>query len=191
TAFTSVSMWSEAARGGTGDSSIGRLSPGVSIEQARSEIAGIAARLSTEHPVLQGLGATIEPLADTRAGPIRPILFMLWGAVSLVLLIACANLAGLLMARNSARYRDIAMRAALGASRPRLIRQLLIETVALFLGGGLAGIGIAAGTAAVLVRSNAQGTAPYLNGLPHFWPAAPDGRILLFAFAISILTALC
>jgi putative ABC transport system permease protein len=187
-------MWTEAARGGTGDSSIGRLSPGVSIEQARSEIAGIAARLSTEHPVLQGLGATIEPLADTRAGPIRPILFMLWGAVSLVLLIACANLAGLLMARNSARYRDIAMRAALGASRPRLIRQLLIETVALFLGGGLAGIGIAAGTAAVLVRSNAQGTAPYINGsklLPHFWPAAPDGRILLFAFAISILTALC
>jgi ABC-type antimicrobial peptide transport system permease subunit len=76
----------------------------------------------------------------------------------------------------------------------RLIRQLLIETVALFLGGGLAGIGIAAGTAAVLVRSNAQGTAPYINGsksLPHFWPAAPDGRILLFAFAISILTALC
>jgi putative ABC transport system permease protein len=194
TPFTSLSMWTEAARGGTGDSSIGRLSPGVSIEQARSEIAGIAARLSTEHPVLQGLGATIEPLADTRAGPIRPILFMLWGAVSLVLLIACANLAGLLMARNSARYRDIAMRAALGASRPRLIRQLLIETVALFLGGGLAGIGIAAGTAAVLVRSNAQGTAPYINGsksLPHFWPAAPDGRILLFAFAISILTALC
>ena len=119
---------------------------------------------------------------------------MLWVAVSLVLLIACANLAGLLMARNSARYRDIAMRAALGASRPRLIRQLLIETVALFLGGGLAGICIAAGTAAVLVRSNAQGTAPYINGsksLPHFWPAAPDGRILLFAFAISILTALC
>ncbi len=193
TPFTSLSMWTEAARGGTGDSSIGRLSPGVSIEQARSEIARIAARLSTEPPVLQGLGATIEPLADTRAGPIRPILFMLWGAVSLVLLIACANLAGLLMARNSARYREIAMRAALGASRPRLIRQLLIETVALSLAGGLAGLGVAAGTAAVLVRSNAQGTAPYIGSksLPHFWPAAPDGRILLFAFAISILTALC
>ena len=194
TPFTSLSMWTEAARGGTGDSSIGRLSPGVSIEQARSEIAGIAARLSTEHPVLQGLGATIEPLADTRAGPIRPILFMLCGAVSLVLLIACANLAGLLMARNSARYREIAMRAALGASRPRLIRQLLIETVALFLGGGLAGIGIAAGTTAVLVRSNAQGTAVYISSsksLPQFWAAVPDGRILLFAFAISILTALC
>jgi len=193
TPFTSPRMWTEAARGGAGNSSIGRLRPGVSIEQARSEIAGIAARQATEHPALQGLGGTIEPLADTRAGPIRPILFMLCGAVSLVLLIACANLAGLLMARNSARYREIAMRAALGASRPRLIRQLLIETVALFLGGGLAGIGIAAGTAAVLVRSNAQGTAPYIGSksLPHFWPAAPDGRILLFAFAISILTALC
>jgi putative ABC transport system permease protein len=192
TPFTSLNMWTEAARGGTGDSSIGRLRPGVSIEQARSEIAGIAARLSTEHPVLQGLGATIEPLADTRAGPIRPILFMLCGAVSLVLLIACANLAGLLMARNSARYREIAMRAALGASRPRLIRQLLIETVALSLAGGLAGLGVAAGMGAVLVRSNAQGTAPYISSskwLPQFW--APDGRILLFAFAISILTALC
>ena len=193
TPFTSLSMWTEAARGGTGDFSIGRLSPGVSIEQARSEIAGIAARLSTEHPVLQGLGATIEPLADTRAGPIRPILFMLCGAVSLVLLIACANLAGLLMARNSARYREIAMRAALGASRPRLIRQLLIETVALSLAGGVAGLGVAAGTGAVLVRSNAQGTAPYISSsnLPQFWAAVPDGRILLFAFAISILTALC
>ena len=193
TPFTSLSMWTEAARGGTGDSSIGRLSPGVSIEQARSEIAGIAARLSTEHPVLQGLGATIEPLADTRAGPIRPILFMLCGAVSLVLLIACANLAGLLMARNSARYREIAMRAALGASRPRLIRQLLIETVALSLAGGLAGLGVAAEMGAVLVRSNAQGTAPYISSksLPQFWAAVPDGRILLFAFAISILTALC
>jgi putative ABC transport system permease protein len=194
TPFTSLSMWTEAARGGTGDSSIGRLRPGVSIEQARSEIAGIAARLSTEHPVLQGLGATIEPLADTRAGPIRPILFMLCGAVSLVLLIACANLAGLLMARNSARYREIAMRAALGASRPRLIRQLLIETVALSLAGGLAGLGVAAGMGAVLVRSNAQGTAVYISSsksLPQFWAAVPDGRILLFAFAISILTALC
>ena len=194
TPFTSLSMWTEAARGGTGDSSIGRLRPGVSIEQARSEIAGIAARLSTEHPVLQGLGATIEPLADTRAGPIRPILFMLCGAVSLVLLIACANLAGLLMARNSARYREIAMRAALGASRPRLIRQLLIETVALSLAGGLAGLGVAAGMGAVLVRSNAQGTAVYISSsksLPQFWAAVPDGRILLFAFATSILTALC
>ena len=186
--------WTEAARGGAGDSSIGRLRPGVAIEQARTEIAGIAARLATEHPVLQGLGATIEPLADTRAGPIRPILLMLCGAASLVLLIACANLAGLLMARNSARYREIAIRAALGASRPRLIRQLLIETVALTLAGGLAGLGVAAGTGAVLVRSNAQGTAPYISGsksLPQFWAAVPDGRILLFAFAISILTALC
>ena len=193
TPFTSLSMWTEAARGGTDAFSIGRLSPGVSIEQARSEIAGIAARLSTEHPVLQGLGATIEPLADTRAGPIRPILFMLCGAASLVLLIACANLAGLLMARNSARYREIAMRAALGASRPRLIRQLLIETVALSLAGGLAGLGVAAEMGAVLVRSNAQGTAPYISSksLPQFWAAVPDGRILLFAFAISILTAVC
>jgi len=194
TPFTSPRMWTEAARGGAGNSSIGRLRPGVSIEQARSEIAGIAARQATEHPALQGLGGTIEPLADTRAGPIRPILFMLCGAVSLVLLIACANLAGLLMARNSARYREIAMRAALGASRPRLIRQLLIETVALSLAGGLAGLGVAAGTGAVLVRSNAQGTAPYISGsksLPQFWATVPDGRILLFAFAISILTALC
>src|SRR5260370_4500448 len=82
------------------------------------------------------------------------------------------------------------MRAALGASRPRLIRQLLIETVALSLAGGLAGLGVAARTGAVLVRSNAQGTAPYISGsksLPQIWATLPGGPILLFLLSLSIL----
>jgi dehydratase family protein len=89
TPFAFADIWSEAARGGRGDSSLARLKRGVSYDRARSELAAMAADLAREHPIDQGIGATIEPLADTRAGSIRPILLMLAGAVGMVLLIAC------------------------------------------------------------------------------------------------------
>ena len=179
TPFTSDHMWAESNRGGRGDSSLGRLKPGVSYAQARTELATIAARLAREHPVDQGIGATVEPLVDTRAGPIRPVLLMLCGAVGMVLIIACANLASLLLARNSARYREMAVRSALGAGRLRLVRQLLIETLVLSLTGGLAGVLVCAGMGAALARMKAGSAVPYTatsNALGQFWSAAPEPR---------------
>jgi putative ABC transport system permease protein len=193
TPFAFSDSWAEDSRGGRGYLSLGRLKPAVSLEQARAELATLAARLASEHPVDRGVGATVEPLADTRAGPIRPVLWMLCSAVGAVLLIACANLASLLMARNSARYRELAIRAALGAGRTRLVRQLLLETLLLSLAGGLAGLGLASAASAALVHMSSAGAMPYTsksNALAQFWPAGPDLRVVLFTLAISLVTAL-
>jgi putative ABC transport system permease protein len=193
TPFASADMWSEAKRGsGRDNSSLGRLKPGVSYDQGRAELATLAARLAHEHPVDQGIGATLEPLADTRAGPVGPVLLMLCGAVGMVLVIACANLASLLLARNSARSREMAIRAALGAERSRLLRQLLVETLVLSLAGGLAGLGLSSAASIALARMNQTGSLPYTaasNALGQFWSAAPDPRVLLFTLGISIVTA--
>jgi putative ABC transport system permease protein len=192
TPFASPDMWSEASRGARDNSSLGRLKPGVSYQQARAEVATLAARLAQEHPADQGIGATIEPLADTRAGPVGPILLMLSGAVGMVLVIACANLASLLVARNSARSREMAIRAALGAGRWRLLRQLLVETLILSLAGGLAGLGLSSAASAALTRMNTAGALPYTaasNALGQFWSAAPELRVLLFTLGISMVTA--
>jgi putative ABC transport system permease protein len=192
TPFASPDAWSESKRAGRGDNSIGRLKPGVSYEQARAELATLAARLAQEHPVDQGIGATLEPLADTRAGPVGPILLMLCGAVGMVLAIACANLASLLMARNSARSREMAIRAALGAGRGRLLVQLLVETVVLSLAGGVAGLGLSSAASLALARMNTAHLMPYTaasNALGQFWTAAPEPRVLLFTLGLSIFTA--
>src|SRR6201999_3132378 len=101
-------------------------------------------------PIDQGVTNAVEPLADARSGPIRPALLMLAGAVGMVLLIACANLAGLLMARNSTRQREMALRSAIGADRWRLLRQMLFETWVLALCGGMAGVLISWGALALL-----------------------------------------
>jgi len=175
TPFAFSDIWSEEARSGRGDLSLGRLKADVSYEQARAELAALASRLAAEHPVDRGIGATLEPLADTRAAPIRPILVLLSGAVGMVLLIACANLASLLLARNSSRYREFAVRAALGAGRGRLLRQLLLETLVLSLAGGLAGLGVSAAARAALMHMAASGSLPYTsqsNALAQFLTAA-------------------
>ena len=185
--------WSEASRSGRGgDSSLGRLKPGVSYQQARAELATLAARLAEEHPVDQGIGATVEPLADTRAGPVGPILLMLSCAVGMVLVIACANLASLLLARNSARSREMAIRAALGAGRSRLLRQLLVESLVLSFAGGLAGLALRSAASVALARMNTAGSLPYTaasNALGQFWSAAPEPRVWLFTLGISMVTA--
>jgi putative ABC transport system permease protein len=193
TPFAFNDIWSEAARSARGYSALGRLKHGVSFDQARTELAALADQLAREHPIDQGVGATIERLEDTRAGSIRPLLLMLAGAVGMVLVIACSNLAGLLLARNSVRYRELAVRAALGAGKWRLLRQLFLETLLLSLSGGAVGLLISSATSAVFVRMNAHGALPYTtaaNSLPMFWSTGVDLRVLLFTLSISVFTAL-
>jgi putative ABC transport system permease protein len=193
TPFASMTDWTEEARGNRGDFTLARLKPGVSCERARTELETVAAQLARDHPADRGIGVTLEPLADTRVGPIRPLLWLLSGAVGMVLVIACANLASLLVARNSARARDLAVRVALGASKLRLVRQLLLETVILSLAGGVSGLGLAWSAGCVLVRMRSNGTVPYTNAanaLPQFWAVTPETRVLLFTLAISVMTAL-
>ncbi|MGA7190985.1 MAG: ABC transporter permease, partial [Candidatus Acidiferrales bacterium] len=136
-------MWAESGRGERGYAVLGRLKPGVSLEQAQADLSVIAAALAAEHPVDQGVGVAVKRLADSRIGALRPMLYLLIGAVSLILLIACVNLANLLLARNSARQRELAVRAALGAGRGGLVRQLLAETLFLSLIGGAVGFACA------------------------------------------------
>jgi len=174
---------SETSRAGRGFTTLARLKPGVSLEQAQADLATIAARLAAEHPIDQGIGVVVRPLADTRVGTLRPVLFMLMGAVSLILLIACSNLANLLMARNSARQRELAVRLALGAGRGGLVRQLLAETLLLSFIGGAAGLALAELGLAALSRMHPE-------KLPQLATIGIDSRVLLFTVSASLLTSL-
>jgi putative ABC transport system permease protein len=123
---------------------IGRLKPGVSLAQARAEMANIAAQLAKEYPGANGgNSASVVPLREFVGGGIRQPALLMFGAVSLLLLIACANVAGLLLARSAVRQREIAIRAALGANRLELIRQLLTESLLLAFGSSIAGLLVA------------------------------------------------
>ena len=161
---------------------IARLKPNVSVEQARAEVQGIAKRLEQQYPDTNtGWTSFVVPLHQELTGNVRPALLILLGAVAFLLLIACANVANLLLARASARQREIAVRSALGASRARIIRQLLTENVLLSLAGGAAGLLLAFwGTQALLAIS--PGNIPRLQSI------GIDPQVLLFTIAISLAT---
>ena len=179
----SPDMWSESGRGERGYAVLARLKPGVSLEQAQADLSVIAAALAAEHPVDQGVGVAVKRLADSRAGALRPMLYLLMGAVSLILLIACVNLANLLLARNSARQRELAVRAALGSGRGGLIRQLLAETLLLSLVGGAAGFACAEIGLRALARLRPE-------NLPQLGSVGIDWRVLTFTLLVSLVTSL-
>jgi putative ABC transport system permease protein len=163
---------------------VGRLKDGVSAGQAQQEIDGITNRLAREYPQTNtDVGVQVVPLREQMVGKIRFALLVLFGAVGLVLLIACANVANLLLVRGAARTREFAIRTALGAGRGRLVRQLLIESSCLALLSGIVGVLIARwGVDAVLALSPGK--------LPRIDQVRLDGSVLIFALGLSILTAL-
>ena len=159
---------------------VGRLKPGVAVWQAQEDMDRVAQSLDDAHPTFNaGWRQRIVPLQEEIVGDIRPALILLFGAVGFVLMIACTNIANLLMARTSDRGREMALRSAIGASRVRLLRQLLTESVLLSGFGGIIGVGAAFLGVRLLI-----GLAP--AGLPRFDEIVLDGRVLLFA---AVLTA--
>jgi putative ABC transport system permease protein len=171
-----------------GTNLIGRLKSGVSVAQAQTELGVIASRIEQEYKDSHaGTGLKLNPLQEQVVGQVKPILMVLLAAVGFVLLIACANVASLLLTRSLARQKEVAIRAALGASRWRVIRQLLTESILLSLAGGAAGLLIAYwgidGLVAALPDSQ-------LNALPFLKTLRIDGSILAFSFGLSLLTGI-
>ena len=183
TPFASTNLWSESSRGSRGDAALGRLKPGVSLQQAQADLATIAAALAATHPIDQDIGVALTRLADTRAGTLRPMLLLLAGAVILILLIACLNLANLLLARNAVREQELAMRAALGAGRDTLVRQLLVEAVLISIVGAAAGLGVAQ-----IAISTFRGI--YSANLPQLVSIEIDWRVATFTLLLCLLTSL-
>jgi putative ABC transport system permease protein len=161
---------------------IARLKPGVSFEQAASELASIAQRLSRDFPATNArMQFRLSPLRDSYIADVKPYLYLLLGAVGLVLLIACANVANLLLSKGTSRRRELSIRTALGASRTILVRQMIVESVVLSLLGGMAGLLLANGVIAAILKV-------ITVDLPAWASVWIDWTVLLFLSGISVLT---
>ncbi|HVF21565.1 MAG TPA: ABC transporter permease, partial [Pyrinomonadaceae bacterium] len=163
---------------------IGRLKPNVTPEHAQSDLTAIAARLEQQYPDTNThRSLRLESALAALVGDVRPALLILLGAVACVLLIACANVANLLLARATGRHKEMAIRAALGASRLRVIRQLLIESVLLSLVGGAVGLLLAVWWSDLLIALGKE-------DIPRAVHVEMDWRVLGFTFGVSVLTGL-
>ncbi len=183
--YTPIGQWNDPIfrdrRAAMGMDAVGRLMPGVTFEQAKADMAALEQHLAEAYPEAdKGTGVTLVPLKQNIVGDIQPFLLVLLAAVGFVLLIACVNVANLLLARSTGRAREFAIRAALGASQGRAIRQLLTESVLLGLAGGGLGLFLAS-----------WGLKGALQVLPEALPRAEeihlDGGVLLFTLAASVL----
>ena len=173
-----------AVRGEHNLFSIGRLKPGVTIAQAQAEMNTISQRLEKAYPEDdKGWGAVVNSMREETVGSVRPALLMMLGAVAFVLLIACANVANLILARTFARRKEIAIRSAVGASRSRVIQQLLSESLTLSLCGGALGLLAARFGIELLLKF-------FADKLPRMGEIGLDGPVLAFTFGLSIVTGI-
>jgi putative ABC transport system permease protein len=187
-AYIPIGQWTDVVfhdrSAGLGMKAIGRLKAGVTVEQARGEMNSIANQLAEAYPVAdKDSGITVMSLKQSMVGEIEPFLFVLLAAVGFVLLIACVNVANLVLARSTGRAREFAIRAALGASPGRVLRQLLTESTLIALAGGAMGLLLAAwGTQGILSLVS--------DTLPRAQEVRVDGRVLFFTLGISLLSAI-
>ena len=163
---------------------VGRLKPGATVAQANAELGAIARQLASEHPASNRVvGANVVALHEQAVGAMRPALVLLLGGVGFVLLMACVNLANLLLARSSIRQREMAIRSALGAGRRRLVMQALVESVMLACVGGVIAMAVVAWSMSTLLT-----LAP--GDMPRIGEIRPDLTVLLFTFGLSLLTGI-
>jgi predicted permease len=164
---------------------LGRLRAGVSIREAQTEMSAIARRIEEAYPNgNRGVGVNIVPLVDAMAGGVKTGMMIFLGVVGLVLLIACTNVANLMLARGTSRMKEIAVRAALGAARQRILRQLLTESTVLALAGGATGLLVSYWMSRALVESLKQFNVPRLAD------THTDTGVLAFTLAVSLLTGI-
>jgi len=170
------------ARGAHTLRAFARVKPAIPMASAQQELDAIAAQLTREYPETnQGVRFSLQGLRENLSGGVRQPLLILLATVAVVLLIACVNVANLLIAKGASRRNELAIRAALGATRARIVRQVLTESLVLAMAGGIAGVAIAAWMTTTIVA-----LAP--EGVPRLESASLDSSVLLFAFAASILT---
>jgi putative ABC transport system permease protein len=171
------------ARGGHFLSVIGRIRPGVTADQAQTEMSALAERLEREYPDTNaGWGVVVTPLREAVVGPVRPMLFVLLSAVAVLLLIACANVANMLLARATVRAREMAVRRAIGAGAGRIVRQLFTESVVLAVAGGALGVLLAHWGLKTLLTA-------YPNLLPRSAAISVDGTVLGFTTLLAVTAA--
>jgi putative ABC transport system permease protein len=181
-AANETSVWDETARRSHAWA-IGRLKPGVSLEEAQADLQRIAANLAASHPLDRGVSVALRPLQEDRVGTLRPVVLLLMGAVILILLIACSNVANLLLARNSSRAREVAVRVAMGAARSVLVRQFMTESLVLGVLSGALGCVLAWSSCAVVARAH-PAQLVQLAGV------RVDLRVLAFGLAVSVGSSL-
>ncbi|MFL6428529.1 MAG: ABC transporter permease [Acidobacteriaceae bacterium] len=194
---TAVDAWVSIARDAEGKSPatahrgqdelevVGRIKPGVSVEQTKADLSSVARGLAAHYPDSNKwyTSARVIPELESQVGDTRRALEVLFGAVGLLLLIVCVNVAGLLLVRSSRRSGEIALRSALGATRGEIVRQMLAESLMLSMTGGLAGIALASGILKEV-------TVLFPQVLPRLTDVSIDVRVLLFAMGISIVTGI-